>query len=162
LSQYGLQQQVKFQAARSLTQSAAASKRDVRKTKGFKMKLKLPCLIATFIAASGLPMLAQVQPIQPGEFPCGLAPVTLVLLNQSRLPDSSLAEIANSLTRKTLGVVLATRLSGIGACGQGEWCLSITDQLVGSGSDAAAFAAVGSEIVKEILRKMLSTLTLQI
>jgi hypothetical protein len=134
-------------------------KRDVRKKqKDSKMKLKLPCLIATFIAASGLPMLAQVQPIHTGEFPSGPAPVTLVLLNQSRLPDSSLAEVANSLTRKTLGVVLATRLSGIGACGQGEWCLSITDQVVGGGSDAAAGAAIGSEIAKEIVRKMLSAL----
>ena len=83
-------------------------------------------------------------------------------MNQSRLPDSSVAELAHYLTGKTLGVVLATRLSGIGVCGQGEWCLSITDHVVGRRSDAAAGVAVGSEIVKEILRKMLSTLTLQI
>ena len=131
------------------------------KTKGIKVKLKLSFFIATFIAASVLPMFAQVQPIQTGEFPPGPAPATLVLLNQSRLPDSSVSELARSLTGKTLGVVLATRLSGIGSCGQGEWCLPITDQMVGNGSDAAAGAAVGSEVVKEIFRKMLSTLTLQ-
>jgi hypothetical protein len=127
-----------------------------------EMKLKFPCLIATFIAACGLPLAAQMQPIHTGEFPTGPVPVTLVLLNQSRLPDSSMAELARSLTGKTLGVALATRLSGIGVCGQGEWCLALTDQMVGGGSDAAAGAAVGSEIVKEIFRKMLSALTLQI
>jgi hypothetical protein len=82
-----------------------------------------------------------------------------VLLNQSRLSDSTVGEVANSLTGKTAGVVLATRLSGIGVCGQGEWCLAITDQMVGGGSDAAAGAAVGSEVAKEILHKMLSTLS---
>lgn len=126
------------------------------------MKLKTPCLIAAFVAAYGLPLAAQVQPIHTGEFPPGPAPVTLVPLNQWHLPDSSLADVANSLNRKTLGVVLATRLAGIGACGQGEWCMAITDQVLGNGSDAAAGAAVGAEIVKEILRKMLSALTLQI
>jgi hypothetical protein len=124
--------------------------------------MKLPWIIAIFIAASGLPLAAQGQPIHTGEFPSGPAPLTLVLLNQSRLPDASVADLAHTLTGKTLGVVLATRLSGVGVCGQGEWCLSITDQMVGSGSDAAAGAAVGAEIVKEIFRKMLSTLTLQI
>jgi hypothetical protein len=127
-----------------------------------EMKLKFPSLIAIFIAACGLPLAAQMQPIHTGDFPTGSAPITLVLLNQSRLPDSSVAELAHTLTGKTLGVVLATRLSGVGVCGQGEWCLALTDQVVGSGSDAAAGAAVGAEIVKEIFRKMLSTLTLQI
>lgn len=122
------------------------------------MRKKLPWLIAAAIAASVLTALAQVQPIQTGGFTPGPAPVTLVLLNQSRLSDSTVAEIANSLTGNTSGVVLATRLSGIGVCGQGEWCLSITDQMVGSGSDAAAGAAVGSEITKAIVRKMLATL----
>jgi hypothetical protein len=121
------------------------------------MRQKLPWVIATFIAACGLPALAQVQqPIQSGGFSPGHAPITLVLLNQSRLSDSTLAEVALALTGKTAGVVLATRLFGIGVCGQGEWCLSITDQIVGGGSDAPAGAAVGSEIAKEIVRKMLS------
>jgi hypothetical protein len=127
-----------------------------------EVKLKTPCLIAAFVAACGLPLAAQMQPIQTGQFASGPAPVTLVLLNQSHLPDSSLADVANSLNRKTLGVVLATRLAGIGACGQGEWCLAITDQVLGNGSDAAVGASVGAEIVKEILRKMLSALSLQI
>jgi hypothetical protein len=122
------------------------------------MKQKLPWLIATLIAACGLTVLAQVQPIQTGGFSPGPTPLTLVLLNQSRLSDSTVAEIANSLTGKTAGVVLATRLSGVGVCGQAEWCLSITDQMVGGGSDATAGAAVGSEIAKAIFRKMLSTL----
>ena len=123
------------------------------------MRQKRPWLIATFIAACGLSALAQVQqPIQTGGFSPGTAPVTLVLLNQSRLSDSSVAEIANTLTGKIAGVVFATRLSGVGVCGQGEWCLPITDQMVGGGSDAAAGAAVGSEIAKEIIRKMLSAL----
>jgi hypothetical protein len=122
------------------------------------MKQKLPWLIATFVTVCGLSALAQVQPIQTGQFSAGPTPVTLIILNQSHLPDSTLADIANSLSGKTAGVVLATRLSGVGVCGQGEWCLSITDQMVGSGSDAAAGAAVGSEIAKEIVRKMLSGL----
>ena len=122
------------------------------------MRRKLPWLIATCIAVCGLTGLAQVQPIQTGGFSPGPAPVTLVLLNQSHLSDSLVAEIANSLTGKTGGVVLASRLFGVGVCGQGEWCLSITDQMVGTGSDAVAGAAVGSEIVKEIVRRMLSTL----
>jgi hypothetical protein len=122
------------------------------------MTQKFPWLMATFIAACGLPALAQQQPIQTGQFSPGPAPVTLVLLNQSRLSDSTVAEVANSLTGKTAGVVLATRLFGIGVCNQGEWCLPITDKMVGGGSDAAAGAAVGSEIAKEILRKMLSNL----
>ncbi len=121
------------------------------------MRQRFPWLIATLIAACGLAALAQVQqPIQTGGFSPGPAPVTLVLLNQSRLSDSTLAEVALTLTGKTAGVVLATRLFGVGVCGQGEWCLSITDQMVGGGSDAAAGAAVGSEIAKEIVRKMLS------
>ena len=96
------------------------------------MRQKFPWLIATLIAAYGLVALAQVQqPIQTGGFSPGPAPVTLVLLNQSRLSDSTLAEVALTLTGKTAGVVLATRLFGVGVCGQGEWCLSITDQMVG-------------------------------
>jgi hypothetical protein len=122
------------------------------------MRQAFPWLIATFVATCGLLAVAQVQPVHTGEFPSGPVPVTLVLLNQSRLPDSTIGEVANSLTGKTAGVVLATRLSGIGACGQGEWCLAITDQMVGDGSDAVAGAAVGSGVAKEILRKMLSTL----
>jgi hypothetical protein len=122
------------------------------------MRRQLPLFIVMFAAACGLPALAQVQPVQTVGFSSGPAPATLVLLNQSRLSDSIVAELASGLTGKTAGVVLATRLFGIGQCGQGEWCLSITDQMVGSGSDAAAGAAVGSEIAKEIVRKTLSTL----
>jgi len=119
------------------------------------MRQKLSWLVVTLITAFGLTGLAQQQPISTGGFVPGPAPVTLVLLNQSRLSDSTVAEIANSLTGKTLGVLLASRLFGVGVCGQGEWCLAITDQMVGSGSDAVAGAAVGSEITKEIVRKML-------
>jgi hypothetical protein len=123
------------------------------------MRQKLPWLIATFIAACGLTVLAQVQqPIQTGGFSPGSAPVTLVLLNQSSLSDSTVAEIANTLTGKIAGVALANRLSGVGVCAQGEWCLPITNQMVGSGSDAAAGAAVGSGIAQEIFRKMLAAL----
>ena len=97
------------------------------------MRQRFPWLIATLIAACGLAALAQVQqPIQTGGFSPGPAPVTLVLLNQSRLSDSTLAEVALTLTGKTAGVVLATRLFGVGVCGQGERCLSITDQMVGA------------------------------
>jgi len=81
------------------------------------MRKKLPWLIATFIAACGLAALAQDQPIGTGGFLPGPAPATLVLLNQSRLSDSTVAEIAKSLTGKTARVVLASRLSGIGVCG---------------------------------------------
>jgi hypothetical protein len=81
-----------------------------------------------------------------------------VLLNQSSLSDSTVAEIANTLTGKIAGVALANRLSGVGVCGQGEWCMPITDQMVGSGSNAAAGAAVGSGIAHEIFRKMLEAL----
>jgi hypothetical protein len=123
------------------------------------MRQKLPWLIATFIAACGLTMLAQQQqPIQTGGFSPGPAPVTLVLLNQSSLPDSTVAEIANTLTGKVAGVALANRLFGVGVCGTGEWCLPITNQMVGSGSDAAAGAAVGAGIAQEIVRKMLAAL----
>jgi hypothetical protein len=69
-----------------------------------------------------------------------------------------MADIANTLTGKVAGVALAARLSGVGVCGQGEWCLPITDQMVGAGSDAAAGSAVGSGIATEIIRKMLSAL----
>jgi hypothetical protein len=122
------------------------------------MRQKSPWIIVTFIAACGLPALAQEQPIQTGGFSQGPTPVTLVLLNQSRMADSTVAEVANTLSGKTSGVVLATRLFGVGICGQGEWCLPITDKMVGSGSDAAAGAAVGSAIAKEVVRKMLATL----
>ena len=125
------------------------------------MTKKVLCFIALFLMASGLPLLAQTQPIRTGDFQSGTATVTLVLLNQSHVPDSTLANVANSLTGKTYGIVVATRLAGIGSCGQGEWCLPITDQIASSGTDAAIGAAVGSEVIKEIFRKMLSTLTLQ-
>src|SRR5579863_8846188 len=123
------------------------------------MKQRLPWLVATFIIGTFAPAaFAQVQPIQTGGFSSGPAPVTLVLLNQSRLADSTMADIANALTGKTAGIVLATRLSGVGVCGQGEWCLSITDQMLGGSSDAGAGAGVGSAIAKEILRKVLGAL----
>jgi hypothetical protein len=122
------------------------------------MKLKRSWMIITLVAACGLPVLAQEQPIQTGGFSQGPTPVTLVLVNQSRLADSTLAEVANTLSGKTSGVVLATRLFGVGVCGQGEWCLPITDKMVGNGSDAAAGAAVGSAVAKEIVRNMLNTL----
>ena len=124
------------------------------------MTQRFPLFIAAFLAAAALPAFAQTQPIHTGEFPSGPAPVTLVLLNQSRLSDSTLADIANSLNGKMAGVALATRLFGIGVCGQGEWCLAVTDQMVANGSDAVAGAAVGSAIAREIVRVQLAKIQL--
>ena len=120
------------------------------------MKHRSFWVIAIALAVCALFAMAQ-QPITTGQFPSATTdpPPTLILLNQSRLSDSTLADIANSLSGKTLNVTLATRLSGVGTCGTGEWCLAVTDSLIGSGSDTSAWAMLGSEVAKEIVRKVL-------
>ena len=119
-----------------------------------------PWIAAYLILAAALYALAQTNnPITPGQFsPASTAPAaTLVLLNQSRLSDSTLGEVANALSRRVLNVELATRLSGpqTAVCGQGEWCLAITDQMLGNGGDVASGAKLGAEITREIVRRML-------
>ena len=99
-------------------------------------------------------------PITTGDFPA-YAPPTLILLNDSALTDSQLADIANVLGwhpwsgPDTLPVQLATRLKGVGTCAAGEWCLTITDN--GNGSDFATGARVGVAIAMEIARRLQKT-----
>jgi hypothetical protein len=119
------------------------------------MRKALPWIIA-LAAFTGLMLFAQSGPIVTGGFlPASTAPsATLILLNQSRLADSTLAELANALDRKVLNVALATRLAGpqTAVCGAGEWCLPITDQMLCNVSDVATGALIGAEITREIVR----------
>ena len=98
--------------------------------------------------------ISQQNPITTGGFyPVNSAPsATLILLNQSRLSDGTLAEVANALSRRVLNVEIATRLAGAqtAVCGAGEWCLAVTDAMLGSGGDVAIGARLGSAIRREI------------
>ena len=112
--------------------------------------------VKQIILIATLSMLASAQqpPVATGQFPpAGSGPsATLVLLNQSSLPDVALTDIANALSRKVGNVALATRLAGIGTCGSGEWCMAVTDSMVIRGSEMATGAMIGAQINKEILR----------
>lgn len=74
---------------------------------------------------------------------------TLILVNDStRLQDYQLANISQALTGRR-HVWLATRYAGM--CGKGEWCLSITDTMLGrAGTPEAMGAAVADTVVEEI------------
>jgi len=108
--------------------------------------------ILSLLAAS-LFAFAQQGPIITGGFQTGTAPAVLILLNDSHLSDAQLGDVANALEGKLLGVRIATRLQGQSFCQQGEWCLDVTDAMVGSVSDVAAGALVGQAITREIVAK---------
>ena len=100
---------------------------------------------------------AQQPPVTTGQFPpaksCSSA--TLILLNQSSLPDAALTDIANALSHKVADVAIATRLAALGTCGPGEWCMAVTDSMVNPASEMATGAMIGAQINKEIIRVML-------
>ena len=117
------------------------------------MKLMLSTLFLVALAFG-----QQANPITTGQFPlAGSGPnATLVLINESSMPDGQLADISQALYRKLADVAIATRLAGVGKCQAGEWCLAITDSMIGTGPDVARGARVGAEITKEIVRKILT------
>ena len=113
-------------------------------------KAVLICAIAFFA-------FAQQGPIITGGFSRGSAPAVLILLNDSRLPDGQLGDVANALEGKVLGVRIATRLHGLSFCNPDEWCLSINDELIGSSPDIVAGAIIGNKVTAEILKQALVT-----
>lgn len=94
------------------------------------------------------------SPIVTGGFAQNGPTATLILLNQSSLDDATLAKMAVALNLRTANVAIATRLAGSSYCAAGEWCLAITDNLSGYSGEAAG-AIVGTEVTKEIGRKIL-------
>ncbi len=96
----------------------------------------------------------QIQPVVTGGFPKTGPTGTVVLVNQSSLPDDELARIANALSQRVANVAVATRLSGNG-CFPGEWCVYVNNEMLGHVTDStAASAAIGSEVTRAIIARV--------
>lgn len=110
------------------------------------------CAVVIVWVAEGA--FGQMQPVVTGGFAKTGPAGTIVLVNNSSLGDDELARIANSLTQRVGNVAVATRLSG-NPCWQGEWCLSVTNELLGKNIDAvSASAVVGAEVTRAIIAQV--------
>ena len=90
--------------------------------------------------------------IVTGQFPTSGPSATLVLVNVSSLSDEVLANVSVSLAQRFGNVAVALRVSGQ-TCQPGEWCLLITDGMIGRAPNPGA--VVGQEVTLTIVRRLI-------